>query len=205
LGRLVGGVAHELNNPLTSIATLAELLATDGHASVAPDAALILRETQRAARIVERLQAFARQRAPERGATDVNRALLDALDLRRHALRADETDIVVDLDYEIPPAWADAHQLGEVFRELVAVAEDGLRTLDAGRVLTLRTRRVGDTVAVTVAHPGMAIAGAIETVLAPFTIVGEIVREHGGTIRRLDVEGTALVVELPLVPPPAGV
>ena len=136
----------------------------------------------------------------------MNRTLLDALDSRRHTLRLEEIDIVVDLDYEIPPTWADAPQLQQLFLELVSVAEQSLCAFDGVRTLTLRTRRDADTVAVTVAHAGAAEPSVIAAVVEPFTSTSEIVREHGGTIRvdRPDDGGTAIVVALPLVPPPAG-
>ena len=231
VGRLVRGIAHELNNPLTSVLTLADLLVGDGPAPAdddehtpdpadVRDAALAIRaEARRAARIMGKLHAFARQRAPERTSTDVNRVVLDALELRRYALRMQEVDIEVDLDYELPVTWADANQLQQVFLQIVTASEQSLADVPAGsRRLALRTRRVGDAIEAAFVDSGRGYSDErAARLLEPFgagddtehdadlAVSSEIVRAHGGRIRveRVPDGGAAVVVELPYVPPPA--
>ena len=52
--------------------------------------------------------------------------MLDALELRRYSLRAQQVDIALDLDYELPCTWADPFQLQQVFLNLIANAEHAL-------------------------------------------------------------------------------
>jgi len=217
----VRGIAHELNNPLTSVLTLADLLLGDGNEpDDVRDAALAIRaEARRAARIIGRLHSFARQRPPEREATDVNRVLLDVLDLRRYALRMQEVDIAVDLDYELPVTWADPGQLQQIFLQALAVAERALGEQPGERRLAIRTRRLGERIEVAFHDNAAAARRSVAPLLdAPgdvesedddrpsLALASEMVRGHGGTVRAepaADGSGATLVVELPFVPPPA--
>jgi two-component system, NtrC family, sensor kinase len=164
-----------------------------------------------------RLHAFARQRAPERTSTDLNRVVLDALDLRRYALRMQQVDIEADLDYELPLTWADPVQLQQVFLQLVSVAERALLASGGVRRLTVRTRRWGDALEIAFVHSGDGHStSALARLLEPFgaaddeaddallSVSSEIVREHGGELRVESAAdtGTTLVVALPFVTPP---
>jgi hypothetical protein len=149
----------------------------------------------------------------------VNRALVDALDLRRAALRLAGVDLALELDYELPPAWADAHQLQQVFLNLITNAEYALAGHDGARRLTLRSRpaaRAGGAawIAVEVSDSGPGLAPGEELrVFEPFyttkpegagtglglAVSAGIVREHGGELRaeRGPGGGATFVVELP--------
>lgn len=233
MGQLVGGVAHELNNPLAGVLAVSELLLAepllaDPAEDTVVDAATrhelreltatVHREARRAARTVSRLLDFARQHAPRRAPADVNQALVDALDLRRSSLRLAGVDLALDLDYELPTAWADAHQLQQVFLNLITNAEYALAGHAGPRRLVLRTRAVTrDGSAWVVAEvrdsgPGLT-AGDEERVFEPFyttkpegagtglglAVSAGIVREHGGVLRAEHAPGAgaAFVVELP--------
>ncbi len=224
VGRLVRGLAHEVDNPLASVLSLADLLvdeATPLSAADVRDAARAIRaESRRALRIMERLDAFARQRAPERTATDINRVVLDALELRRHALRVQDVDLAVALDYEAPLTWADAGQLQQVCVQVLAVAEQSLVRSGGDRCLTIATRRREAAFELSFADSGPARDdAAVERLLDPVAWGGDddpadaaslaaasaIVREHGGTldVTRPRDGGTVVVVRLPYVPPPS--
>src|SRR3989440_8162783 len=83
LGTLLSGVAHELNNPLSTILMSAQLLRTNDvlPGTVRERAGAIESECHRASRIIRELLAFARRRAPERRRVDVNEVVRDALQL----------------------------------------------------------------------------------------------------------------------------
>jgi signal transduction histidine kinase len=201
------GIAHELSNPLTSVLTLAELLASEGddgtsEAAERREAARAMRdEARRAARIVGKLNAFARQREPERARTDLNRVVLDAVELRRYALRTHDVDLRLDLEYELPVTWADPNQLQQVFLQIVTAAEHSLASVPAHeRRLVVRTRRRRDRLEAAFVDTGVDGGRDHDADLA---VSSELVRAHGGELRVEDARGgTAVVVALPLVAPP---
>jgi PAS domain S-box-containing protein len=222
VGQLVSGVAHELNNPLAGVLTFAELLleAPPDDPELHEAARTIYTEAKRAARIVSNLLTFARQHAPERASTDLNRVLLDALELRRYSLRVQQVDIVLDLDYDLPCTWADPFQLQQVFLNLIANAEHALGASPADRRLTVRTRRRGGLLEAIVEDSGPGIpADQLERIFNPFyttkptgqgtglglSISDGIVKQHGGRLRAESAAGAGatFVLELPLVAPPA--
>jgi signal transduction histidine kinase len=226
MGQLVGGIAHELNNPLAGVLAVSELLlgepalAAEGGPLGSEGAALralvvrMERDGHRAAATVRRLVDFARQQRADRAFVDVNRVLLDALDQRRTALRAAGVDLVLALDYEAPAVWADAHQLQQVLLALVTNAEQALAEHPGPRRLQLSTAVVAERVRLTVEDSGPGLApGVAERAMEPFyttRAAGEghglglavalgIVREHGGqlTLAPTAGGGATFVVELP--------
>lgn len=124
VGQLVSGIAHELNNPLTSIAGLSELLLEQ--ARVAPEARDHLRviqtQAERAGRIVQNLLTFARKGTPERTPTDLNdvaarTALLIAYELRLRGITLEER-----LAEGAVPVLADRYELQQVVLNLLTNA-----------------------------------------------------------------------------------
>jgi PAS domain S-box-containing protein len=222
VGQLVSGVAHELNNPLAGVLAFAELMLEPPpeDPELHEAARTIYTEAKRAARIVSNLLTFARQHAPERASTDLNRVLLDALELRRYSLRVQQVDIVVELDYDLPCTWADPFQLQQVFLNLIGNAEQALAAAAGDRRLTVRTHRRGGVLHATVEDTGPGIpADQLERIFNPFSttkptgqgtglglsISDGIVRQHGGRLRAESAPGAGatFVLELPLVTPPA--
>jgi two-component system NtrC family sensor kinase len=150
IGQLVSGVAHELNNPLTSIAGLAELLLereipdlTRGHLGVIRD------QAERAGRIVRNLLTFARKGVPEQTAVDLNEVLnsttlLIMYDLQRHGI-----ELETALSPEPVLVRGDQYELQQVLLNLVTNAVQAVSTLPPGR-----SRRI---VLVTERHDGDAV------------------------------------------------
>jgi PAS domain S-box-containing protein len=221
IGQLVSGVAHELNNPLAGISAFAQLLLTEKR--FPPDqrtaAEMIYAEARRASRIVQNLLTFARQHKPERTSTPINQVLDDTLELRGYELRVRGIEVVRDYEEDIPETMADAHQLQQVFLNLITNAEQAMekRQRDAQRLI-VRTGRSGGAIRIEVEDTGPGIPpNLLERVFNPFfttkptgsgtglglSISLGIVREHGGRIwaENTPAGGARFVIELPLVTP----
>jgi two-component system NtrC family sensor kinase len=223
IGQLVSGVAHELNNPLAGISAFAQLLLAEKR--FPPDqrtaAETIYSEARRASRIVQNLLTFARQHKAEKVPTALNQVLDDTLELRGYELRVRGIDVRREYDESLPDTMADAHQLQQVFLNLITNAEQAMEQRDGQHHrLTVRTRRTGDKVRIEVEDTGGGIpANLIERIFNPFfttkptgsgtglglSISLGIVREHEGRIWAENVPqaGARFIVELPVIAPRA--
>src|SRR6267143_613729 len=228
IGQLVSGVAHELNNPLAGISAFAQLLLAEKR--FPPDqrtaAETIYSEARRASRIVQNLLTFARQHKAEKVPTAINQVLDDTLELRGYELRVRGIDVRREYDESIPDTMADAHQLQQVFLNLITNAEQAMEQREGHHhQLTVSTRRSGDAIRIEVEDTGGGIpANLIERIFNPFfttkptgsgtglglsTSLG-IVREHEGKIWAENSSqpgggGARFVVEVPITEPrPSG-
>jgi len=151
IGQLVSGVAHELNNPLTSIAGLTELLLErDPQVGMPREHLRVIHDqAERAGRIVRNLLTFARKGVAEKTPVDLNdvaarTALLIMYELQLHG---------IDLESVTGPnpvvVLGDRHELQQVLLNLVTNAVQAVSVLDQGRVRRIRleiTRQDGDAV-----------------------------------------------------------
>lgn len=143
IGQLVAGVAHELNNPLTSISGYAQLLLRDKTLSehTIEDVQHIYVQAERAARIVQGLLIFAREHKPERVLVNLNDVLQRTYQLRAYQLRVDNIKVVTKYDPHLPPTVADPHQLQQVFLNLINNAHQAMMARGNSGTLTIRTYR----------------------------------------------------------------
>src|SRR5213083_3030592 len=124
VGQLVSGVAHELNNPLTSIAGLSEFLLEQkelgkkdrGHLQV------IQEQAERAGRIVRNLLTFARKGSAERVPVDLNDVIRRTLALTSYDLKLKDIAVERELSGALPDVFGDRHGLQQVVLNLVTNA-----------------------------------------------------------------------------------
>ncbi len=216
---MVAGVAHELNNPLTSICGLAELLAREPALTTQAQevADEIVEQGARCSRIVGDLLGFARARPVAYQPVQVNERVRRCLDLARKARRFDDVEIIEDYDPQLPTIQADPYRLEQVFINIISNASDALRLCPSSRQLTVQTTRCGDQIQVTFTDNGPGIADPSH-VFDPFystkptgegaglglSVSHGIVQEHGGNITAQNLPvGTRFAVRLPVRPPSA--
>ena len=143
IGQLVSGVAHELNNPLTSIAGLAELLLErPPHPELPRDHLRVIHDqAERAGRIVRNLLTFARKGVAEKTAVDLNdvvtrTSLLIVYELQLHGIELD-----TELSQQPVTVLGDRYELQQVLLNLVTNAVQAVGGLQPGqpRRITLST------------------------------------------------------------------
>lgn len=143
LGQLTAGVAHELNNPLTSILGFAQLLQrSDLNDRQRTYLDTILEQSKRSSRIVRNLLAFARRQEPERKMLDINEILKETLSLSGYQLRVSNIGVKTSLDDSLPHTAADPYQLQQVFLNVINNAQQAMYEAHNGGTLTIRTMPV---------------------------------------------------------------
>jgi two-component system NtrC family sensor kinase len=221
IGQLVAGVAHELNNPLTSVSGYAQLLLRDRRIPEEPrqDIEQIHAQAERAAKIVQNLLIFAREHKPERSMVSINETIRRALALQAYQLRVDNIGVALELDQSLPDTTADSHQLQQVFLNLITNARHAMVEKGGRGTLTLRSSLApgedGDQIRVEVIDTGVGIPERdLQRIFNPFyttkpvgqgtglglSICFGIVREHDGQIWAESQAGvgTRVSVTLPL-------
>ncbi len=215
VGELASGVAHEINNPLTTILGQAHLLLArhDMTEYVRDRLTVISEEASRAARIVQNLLVFARHYPPERRPTLLADLVERVLDLVAYQLDKDKVRIVTEFA-DMPPLLVDEHQLQQVLLNLVQNAHHAMARHRGERVLTVRVRAPREHAVIEVLDSGPGIAPEVlPRVFDPFFTTkppGEgsglglsvsygIVTEHGGRLRgeNRPEGGAVFTIELP--------
>ena len=172
-GELLGGVAHEVNNPLMAIASHAELRLADGNlpAEQRNEMQSILRQAQRAAKLLRGLLRFVRAGEKRTVAVNMNDVVRSAIDLVSYRFTIDEISIGGRLDPELPTVVGDANRLEQVIVNLLSNALDALRGVKPPRHLNVDTfiDDTGGRVCVTVADNGPGVAPEIgQRLFRPF-------------------------------------
>ena len=217
VGQLVAGVAHEVNNPLTAILGFTDLLMENPEVpdSARKDLRIILQEAQRTKQIVQNLLSFARQMPPQPKPVQINTILSRTVQLRAYDFHSRGVQVVEQLDPELPQVIGDAHQLQQVFLNILNNAYDAVR--DSGRParIEIRTKNLEGFVEISFRDNGYGISFP-ERIFDPFFTTKEIgkgtglglsicygiVREHAGEIlchNNAGGEGATFIVRLPAI------
>lgn len=220
IGELVSGVAHELNNPLTSVIGYTQLILENEEDPQKKEyLTKIFEEAKSCSEIIRNLLTFARYHKPQRIFSDVNTGIERALDLKTYQIETDGIQIVQALSPNLPPFLMDSHQMQQVFFNIInnahqALADRGGSSLPP--ILTVRSQGRGPWIVVSFEDSGPGIPPEIlPKIFEPFYTTKEvgvgtglglsisygIVKEHGGEIR-VETEvgkGSTFSVWLPLV------
>jgi len=216
IGRLVSGVAHEVNNPLAAILGFTDLLLENPEVphSARGDLQIILQETQRTKDIVQDLLSFARQRPVQREPVQVNRVLRQTIKLRSYDFASHGVEVLEDFEEALAPALGDSQQLQQVFLNILNNAYDAVQEAGQRGRIKIHTRRRTDMIEVAISDNGTGIADP-QRIFDPFyttkqvgkgtglglSICYGIVRAHGGEIQCWSNEGDAgstFVVRIPV-------
>jgi signal transduction histidine kinase len=218
VGQFVAGVAHELNNPLTAVIGFSDLL---GSMETDPKnrrhLELISKSAHRCHKIVHSLLSFARQHAPERRPVAANVLIEEVIEIMAYDLRTSNVAVVKKLGDGLPRIMGDAHQLQQVFVNILGNARQAIEPYRRDGEIVIRTGLAGGFVQIEFQDNGPGIRPEnLARIFDPFFTtkpVGKgtglglslsygIIQEHGGKIgaRSEPGHGATFLIELPVAP-----
>jgi two-component system NtrC family sensor kinase len=218
VGEMAAGIAHELNNPLTTVTGFSELVLEELPLDSAyrSDLEMVSREARRASDVVRRLLDFSRQGEHIRIRADLNEVVNDVIALTRHLIQTNSVNLILKLEEGLPWVSIDHNQMKQVLLNLI---HNALQAMPKGGELLVITnsakREDHDWVTMSVKDSGVGIKPADQDrVFEPFfTTKGDrggtglglsvtygIVTNHGGTIEVSSVpnKGSIFIVWLPI-------
>jgi len=215
MGQMIAGVAHELNNPLTAILGVTELLRDSAaEESLRRQLDLAYRQARRAAHIVQSLLAFSRPSTPQKILVNLPELLQRTLQLHEYALHTNNITVEYTPPKHLPQVLGDPNQLMQVFLNLIVNAEQAIREVRDRGTIRIRLDSFGDAVCIAIEDDGVGIRREVlPKIFDPFfttkrpgrgtglglSISLAIVREHNGDIAAAPLPvGTLITVTLPV-------
>ena len=216
VGELVSGVAHELNNPLTGILGLSDLLMdAERDESKQRELEMINSEAKRSIRIVQNLLAFARPTDGRKTPTALNELVDTVVELRAYEQNLNNIHTEVKLSNDLPLIHLDGDRIQQVLLNLVVNAEQAIIGAHSEGRIVLSTYLNGDSVRLEVKDDGPGIPLEIQDkIFDPFfttkdvgkgsglglSICYGIIQEHGGRLSFASQpgQGTAFFIDLPV-------
>lgn len=215
LGEMIAGVAHELNNPLSTVMGYAQILqGADTDEALSKKLETLHREARRCQKIVQNLLSFARKHEPRKQPLSLSQVIESVLQLVRYQLRVAGIEVQVTLDPDLPPILGDPHALQQVFINLVTNAQHAMEEAGGGGVLGIRGRPDGGRARIEVSDTGVGIPPEdLKRIFDPFFTTKEVgkgtglglslaygtIRDHGGEVSAASGPGggTTFTVTLP--------
>ncbi len=216
MGQMIAGVAHELNNPLTAVIGVTEMLRDAEHQdSERRHLELAHSQARRAAQIVQSLLSFARPPHPRKTRLYLDDVIERSLQFHERSLRASNIRVDFAAKGETAAVLGDASQLTQVFLNLITNAEQAIRECRDHGTIRIRVATLGERVVATIQDDGAGIRRDIlPKIFDPFfttkrpgrgtglglSISLAIIREHNGGIecQPLPDGGTTFTVWLPV-------
>jgi two-component system NtrC family sensor kinase len=214
LGKMAAGVAHEINNPLTSILINTHLMLekTEKNNTFYENLSLIADETSRCSEIVKGLLEFSRQNPPQKNFADINELINSTLSILENQVAFQNIQITKNLDQNLPQIEIDANKIKQVFWNLAINAAEAMP--EEG-TLTIVTRYSSDKkhIEIEVADTGVGIPKEkIKQLFDPFFTTKDkgtglglavsygIIEQHQGKIKveSEESQGSRFTISLPI-------
>ena len=218
IGQMASGIAHEINNPLTSVIGFADLLMArkDLPDDIREDLEVIHSGSVRVADIVKGLLTFARQDKAGKEYANINKIIESTLTLRAYEIKTGSIELKTYLDPDLPNTMAVGGQLQQVFLNLMINAEGEMRRAHDKGNLLVKTEVVGDVIRISFKDDGPGIAREnLDRIFEPFfttkkpgegtglglSVCYGIIADHNGQIYAESKrgKGATFIVELPIV------
>jgi len=215
IGELLSSVAHELNNPLTSVLGFAELLLSEEDAShPRTELECIRDEAQRCRRIVQNLLDLARAEQMQMQPVLLQDVLRKVEEFRAYAAQAQGIEMRIEIEPDLPFVMGDFHRLVQATLNLATNAEYAIANRQGDRRIVLRAARDNGLLALEVEDNGPGVSGEMrDRIFEPFfttkprgrgtglglSLVRATAEAHGGTVRveRAASGGARFVLHLP--------
>jgi signal transduction histidine kinase len=217
VGEMAAGISHELNNPLTNILLMSQLLIEDEIPdAVKEELLLINKEAKRASSVVKNMLTFARKRDAVKQPSQVNSIIADVIKLRAYEHRVNNIEIAMELDAGLPDILLDYFQIQQVFLNIILNAEQVMIESSGKGKLTVSSAQINGNISIKFADDGPGIKdGNMSHIFDPFFTTKEvgkgtglglsicygIIRSHNGRIYAESEpgRGATFTVELPVL------
>jgi PAS domain S-box-containing protein len=216
LGEMAGGLAHEINNPLTAVMGFAYLLQQNPATppEIKEDVESIYRESKRAAEVIKNFLAFSRGQTAEKKVEQIDVLVNNVLQLRQSRLQKENIEVKLNLAEDLPSVYCDAAQIQQAILNIVLNAEYFMYQAHQRGTITINTSLSGSDVILSIGDDGPGMAPEkLDQIFDPFyttkqtgegtglglSICHSIVRNHGGRIYvdSAPGKGAVFTIELP--------
>jgi PAS domain S-box-containing protein len=214
MGQMIGGFAHELNNPLTGILGLSEMLQdSDVAENTKKQLGMIHTQARRAAEIVQNLVFYSRPPAPGKSRVNLSEMIQRSLHLQAYSLRKNNINVDFEPNDSLPAVAGDPNQLVQVFWNLIVNAEQAIREVQEKGTIKIRLGRNANSLWASFQDDGPGISPEIlPNIFDPFyttkrpgrgtglglSICKAVLREHGGNVEASSSPGAGAIFTVTL-------